>query len=218
MALYTTSATAATRLARWAGVVVPSTSGTPSPMADLIAEASGLIEEFIGYAWEAQDFTELIPISRDGNGRLRAADALLCPVQSVSEVSVPANAQYYGPTITLSMVEWSSDGAIVLAFPIVYSPQRWVNPIPLGRAAMYNSALKLYPDELSVTFSAGRLDSPAPAVQDVCIRLMAYLLLQRDDPDSLFAIRQKVEDLGTNTQYRDDPIAEILRPISRYKR
>ena len=219
MALYTTDAFAQARLARWAGIVVPSTTdGPPSSMDDLIAEASGLIETYIGYAWGVQSFTELIPISRDGQGKLKEADAELVPVQSVTAVQVNANAQYYGPAIDLSMLEWTSDGQIVLAFPIVYSPQRWVNPVPLGRAAMYNSALKLYPDEMQVSFTAGRTDPPPATFQDVCCRLMAFLLLQRDDPDSLVAARQKVADLGTLTFYKDDPLVEILRPIARWKR
>lgn len=216
MALYCTPAVAQVRLERWAGVSVPSAAGTYSHLGDLISEASALIEEFIGYAWEVKPFTERVPIGRDGQGRLREADAQFCPVQSVTAVAVPANAQYFGPVIDISLLEWSADGAVVLAFPVVYSPQRWTNPVPLGRSATYNAALKLYPDELEVVFTAGRADAPPETFERVCLRLMVRLLLEQQDPDSLVARRQRVGD--QTTEYRDDALSDILRPLGRWRR
>jgi hypothetical protein len=222
MALYTTPPVALARLRRYAGLEVPETvadAGTgTSAMDDLIAEASSLIEGFIGYAWESKAYSETAPMSRDGQAKLLIPDSLFCPMTALTSIGVSGNAQYFGPAILTSNTEWSADGVIVLAYPVVYSPQRWVNPIPLGRSAGYNAALKLYPDEIAVSYVAGPTTAPPEVFLPVCIRVMAILIGLRDDLDALLSKKQKTEDLGTTTDYRDDPIADAMRPLSRWTR
>jgi hypothetical protein len=219
MARYVTPAVAAARLSRYAGLAVPSSEGeAPTPMDDLISDASSLLEAFIGYAWESKNFTERIPIGRDGQGRLIEPDGLFVPVSAVTAVSIPPGAQYFGPSVDLSSLQWLADGTITLAYPVVYSPQSWFNPVPLGRGSGFNASLKLYPDELQVSYTAGKEDAPPEAFSRACVRLMVILLSLQDDPDALMATRQKVEGLGVDTSYRDDPLADALRPLARWKR
>lgn len=222
MALYTTAAEAATRLARYAGLTVPSTASAPnSPMDLYIKEASQKMEEYLHYGWESvAGQTKRVLITRDGQGLLEGIHDLYNPLTAVTAVSVPTNAQYSGPSISASSLQWDRGGMINVAFPITYANPGYSNPVPFARDQSPESHwYKLYPDELLLTYTAGRSDTPPAIFESACIELIAVLIMGHEDPDSLVKDKVTVRQSAFETRdaFRDDPYIRVLRQLARYQ-
>jgi len=191
---YITVAEAASRLARYTGITVPSSTETGSPpsipLQGYIQDASERIAARLGYPYLETTYTDAlegkVTLDKTGHGQITICDATLFPLTAVAAITAPDGAQWLGSSPELTGLQWNSGGEIWVSplHDLVPVESEWENPLTSGGFKSWQNRpdpmrlqdYKWYPDFVQVDFTAGHAEAPNVFKQAVVALILEELL------------------------------------------